>query len=137
MRKVSLMMKDKLSSIVSSLTGLSGAASSYNTCHSICLAAIAMLSVIGITVSGLPLMFLQAWAPYLWTVGLVFLLFTVYLYMNKKCISQKLLTANTGFLVIGFPFYQDILLWIIGAPIVASALLWHHAEGGFRWKKKI
>lgn len=126
------MIKEKITSIVSSLTGLSGAASSYNICHSICLAVVAMLSIIGITVSGLPLMFLQTLAPYLWTIGLIFLLFTIYLYYTKKCISEKLLTANAGFMIIGFPFIQSIFLWILGMPIVVAAILWHHAEGGFR-----
>lgn len=128
-------MKEKINGFISSLTGLSGIASSYNTCHSICLAVVSLLSVIGIAVSGLPLMFLQTWAPYLWTVGLIFLLFSFYLFYSKKCISKKLLTANTGFIVIGFPFAQSIFLWMLGVPIVVSALLWHHAEGGFRWKK--
>jgi len=120
-----------------SLLGYSGTVSggasilgSYTICHQVCLGLIALLSVVGITVVGMPLAFLSKYTMFLWGLGAAMLGITALLfYFNHYCISGKLLAANAGFLIAGLPFeaflkYQPFL-WTAGGAIVISTLaLW-------------
>ncbi|MBI2133845.1 hypothetical protein HYU11_04140 [Candidatus Woesearchaeota archaeon] len=118
--------KEKLISGASSASGISGIFSSYNLCHSICMAAISLLSVIGITVTGMPLLFLQQIATPIWLIGVSLFLLTLFLYFKYgKCISKNLIIANFGMLTIGTPFIQEtpykIYFWAIGGLTVLAA----------------
>ena len=120
--------KDKIISSVSSISGISGVFSSYNMCHSICIGAISLLSIIGITVAGMPLLFLQSIALPLWIFASVLFIITLALYFShKKGVSKNLLMANFGMLAIGTPFVQEtdykIYFWIAGGIIVAAAII--------------
>jgi len=64
-------LKERFLSIISSASGLMGVFSSWTVCHNVCTAAIALLAVIGITVTGMPLLFLQGVAVPLWTVAVI------------------------------------------------------------------
>ncbi len=118
--------KEKLISSVSSISGLSGIFSSYNVCHSLCITAISLLSIIGITVTGMPLLFLQTIALPVWLFGLTLFIVTVLLYFKHHGISRNLLIANSGLLLAGTPFVQEtsykIYFWIIGGLIVGYAI---------------
>src|SRR3989344_8300745 len=76
--------KEKYVSYFSSLSGISGVFSSYQVCHSICLGVIALLSLIGITLVGLPFLFLQKWALPLWTIALILYGISLFIYIKHK-----------------------------------------------------
>ncbi len=111
----------------------------HNVCHAICLAAVALLSVIGVTISSNALMFLQDFALPFWIMGIAFLSIGVFLYMRFCCISKKLLLFNAGLLVIGMPFVQTLsyvwIFWLIGAAIAGYAALWYFSEK-YNWSVK-
>lgn len=128
MKTKPLRIKEKLISSTSSISGLSGIFSSYNVCHNICTAAIALLSVVGITVAGMPLLFLQKVALPIWIFAVILFAATLLLYYkNRHCMSKNMLIANFGLLTIGTPFVQDTgvkpYFWVAGAAIAAIALV--------------
>ncbi len=128
MPNILLKAKEKILGSISSISGLSGVFSSYNMCHSICIGAISLLSIIGITVAGMPLLFLQSIALPLWIFASALFIITLALYLiHKKGISKNLLIANFGMLTIGTPFVQEtdfkIYFWIAGGIIVAAAVI--------------
>ncbi len=51
--------KMKATGIIGSFSSILGVAGLYNVCHTICQVLIAVLAIIGITVTGMPLAFLQ------------------------------------------------------------------------------
>ncbi len=100
--------------------------SSYNVCHSACMALIAGLSAIGIMVSGMPLAFLIPYQIYFWIFGIIILAVGTTLYVKMgKCISGKMLVANAGLLFAGFPFAGNsyLLFMILGFAIVITVIL--------------
>ncbi len=96
---------------------------SYQLCHNICMAAISVLALIGITVTGMPLLFLTSVAPYFWIAGIVLLL-TLLLLKSRGmgCITNNSLLFNSGLLIAGIPFYPlnqyQTALWIVGGALV-------------------
>ncbi len=123
-----LRIKEKLISSTSSISGLSGIFSSYNACHSVCTLAISLLSVVGITVAGMPLLFLQKVALPIWIFAVVLFAATLLLYYkNRHCMSKNMLIANFGLLTIGTPFVQDTgfkpYFWVVGGAIAAVAIV--------------
>ena len=120
--------KESLLGYSGTVSGGASILSSYTICHQVCLGLIALLSVVGITVVGMPLAFLSKYTMFLWGLGVAMLGITALLYyFNHHCISGKLLSANAGFLIAGLPFeaflnYQR-LLWVAGGAIVASTLV--------------
>lgn len=134
--KPSPALKERILSYTGNISGGASIISSYTLCHQICLGLIALLSVIGISVAGMPLAFLSRYTFFFWGLGAAILgvtsiLFYYHKYNNKNnnhkgCISGKLLVANGGFLIAGIPFaalinYQRIL-WILGGAVVASSI---------------
>ncbi len=119
-------LKEKIASITSGGSGVLSLAGGYNVCHNICLAAIAGLAVIGISVQGMPFEFLQAFSIPLWTLGVGLLGLTGYLYVTRKCISKNLLAANSGLLIAAIPFkeleFLQLSFWIIGFGLVGVAV---------------
>jgi len=89
------------------------------------MAVIALLSVIGITVSGMPLMFLTKVAVPFWIAGVAMLGLLGYMRTKMKCVSGKLLTLNSGLLIAGIPFapinQYPAVLWSIGGVLVIAA----------------
>src|SRR3989344_4281051 len=97
--------KEKYVSYVSTVSGASGIFSSYQVCHSICLGFIALLSLIGITLTGLPFLFLQELALPLWTIALILFAISLILYIKHKHQNMKnLLVFNSGAIIVGIPF---------------------------------
>ena len=121
-------LKERIISSISSISGLSGIFSSYSVCHSICMTAISLLSIIGITVAGMPLLFLQQVALPIWIFAVVLFGVTLILYYKKRhCMPKNMLTLNFGLLVIGTPFVQDtgfkLYFWVAGGIIAAAAII--------------
>ena len=118
--------KEKISSagsIASSITSFFGG---YQVCHNVCLGIIAFLSILGITITGMPLLFLQKVAVPFWIAAVVLLFITLILYLKKKCISRNLIILNTGVIIAGVPFssVQDYskIFWIIGGAVVLISI---------------
>ena len=101
---IKIKTKEKISSagsIASSITSFFGG---YQVCHNVCLGIIAFLSILGITITGMPLLFLQKVAVPFWIAAVVLLFITLILYLKKKCISRNLIILNTGVIIAGVPF---------------------------------
>lgn len=119
--------KEKYLNYFSSFTGFSGIFSSYQVCHSICLGTIALLSLIGITLTGLPFLFLQTLALPLWTIALILFAVSLILYIKHKHQNMKnLLVFNFGAIIAGIPFENLVFLrtyfLIIGFSIIIFSL---------------
>lgn len=119
-------LKEKITSITSGTSGTLSLLGGYNVCHNICLAAIAGLALIGISVQGMPFAFLQDFSIPLWSLGVGLLGVTGFLYVKKKCVSKNLLAANSGLLIAAIPFrefeFMQMSFWIIGFGLVGVAV---------------
>ncbi len=105
----------------------------HNVCHSICILAVAVLSVFGVMIAADSLMWLQDLALPFWTFGVAMLALTMLMRMGMgPCISLKLLIANTGLLIIGVPFVQmqpfAPVFWVAGSAVTMYAVLWYLDE---------
>jgi len=114
--------KEKLAGITGSVSGVTSILGSWQVCHNVCLGLIALLSVVGITVVGMPLLFLTKIAIPIWIIAFVLLLITLGFYFKKKCISNRLILINSGLVIAGVPFQilQPFLVffWVIGGILV-------------------
>lgn len=115
-------LKEKAIGATGSVSGITSIFGSWQVCHNVCLGLIALLGIIGITVVGMPLLFLTKIAIPLWSVAFVLLLVTIWFYIKKKCISQNLIMFNSGIIIAGIPFQPlqnfQILFWMIGGALV-------------------
>lgn len=118
---------EKTGSITSSISGVASFLGGYQVCHNVCLGIIALLSIIGITLVGMPLLFLTKVAIPFWIVAVALLGITLIFYFQKKCISKNLILLNSGIIIAGIPFksLQDysIIFWIIGSFLVLLSIL--------------
>ncbi len=125
-------IEEKLITASGTLSGATSILGSWQICHSICLGLIAMLSVLGITIVGMPLLFLTKIAIPLWSLAFVILAATILLYLKKKCISEKMIMFNSGLLIAGIPFTAvqkfAIFFWIIGGFLALAAIVWFIQE---------
>lgn len=117
---------EKSGSVASAVSGTVGFLGSYQVCHNICMGIIALLSIIGITVVGMPLLFLTKVAIPFWIAAVVLLSITLFFYFKKRCISKNLILFNIGIIIAGVPFYQVQgfiwLFWIIGGILVLTSI---------------
>ena len=125
-------LKGKAASIASSASGGLSILGGYQVCHNACLLLIAFLSIIGITVIGMPLEFLQDYAVLFWSVGIIMLAVSFIMYVKLKCISRKLLTANAGLLIAAVPFTiiepVQVVFWVLGFGIVSVVIAFHFSD---------
>ncbi|MBI5072208.1 hypothetical protein HZA99_00150 [Candidatus Woesearchaeota archaeon] len=116
-------VKEKILSASGSISGTASILGSWQICHSVCLGIIALLSVMGVVVVGMPLLFLTKIAVPMWILAAVLFAITVGIYLKKKCISPAVLFLNAGLLIAGIPFQavQSFApyLWGVGG-IVSS-----------------
>jgi len=119
-------IKEKLVGATGSISGVASVLGSWQVCHSACLGLIALLSVIGITIVGMPLVFLTSVAVPFWIAAFILLLITIVVYFKKGCISKNLILINSGLIIAGVPFAIfssiQIYLWIIGGLFVATGI---------------
>ncbi len=123
-------MKNETTKIVEATGTISGAASilgSWQVCHNICLGLIALLSVIGITITGMPLFFLTKVAVPIWIIAVLLLGVTLYFYIMRKCISKALILLNSGLLIAGIPFQPVqiyiLFFWVVGGVIALTGII--------------
>lgn len=118
--------KAKLVGKTGSISGFASILGSWQICHNLCLGLIALLSVLGITLVGMPFLFLTKIAIYIWSFAFVLLLVTLWFYFKKNCISGKLVLFNVGVIIIGIPFKSvqkfSIYFWVTGGSLVILAI---------------
>ncbi len=120
--------REKFLSVSSSFAGVLGFLGGYQICHNICLGLIALLSLIGITLVGMPLLFLTKVAIPFWIAAATLFLVAFGFYIKKRCISKNMLLFNGGIIVAGVPFnsVKSFLpfFWIIGGTAILVSCLW-------------
>ncbi len=122
--------------IASSASGMVSILGSYQVCHSLCMAAVTALALIGITITGMPLLFLQSIATPFWIVASIMLAVMIVLKATKLgCISGNALLFNAGVIIAGIPFLQQYnkIIWAIGGLMMLTSII---IFGGLRWKQK-
>ena len=97
-------IKEKLVGSVGVASGITSTLGSYQVCHSLCMTVIALLGILGITVAGMPLMFLTKVAIPFWIAAVIMLGILGYFHIKMKCVSGKLLMFNSGLIIAGVPF---------------------------------
>ena len=133
-RKIKSNRKRKSLTAVSSISGGLSFLGGWQICHNLCLGVRALLSLIGITVVGMPLLFLTQYAIYFWSAAVLLLIPTLIMYWkNRKCMSVKLILFNVGIVIASVPFswiqpYQIIFWSVGGVLILASAWLFLKAR---------
>mgnify|MGYP001614270175 CR=1 FL=1 len=125
-------LKQTWSSFTSSISGILGFLGGYQVCHNACLGIIFLLSLMGITVVGMPLLFLTKVAVPFWIAAFVLLVITIGISLRKKCISHKLIMFNAGMVVAGVPFQQvrefSVFFWAIGGSLAIGSIVWVIAD---------
>jgi hypothetical protein len=120
-------IKEKVLGATGSVAGIAGILGTWQACHNVCLALVGFLSILGITVVGMPLVFLTEVAIPIWTVAVMLLIIAAILYVKKRCISSRLLIVNSGLIIAGvpFPFLQQFtkIFWVIGGVLVMAGIL--------------
>ncbi|MFH1752233.1 MAG: hypothetical protein ABH821_04830 [archaeon] len=133
-------IKNRISNITTTASSSLSLLGGYNVCHNICLGLIALLSVIGISVQGMPLAFLQDYAVYLWSLGIVLLAVTLVLYFVRKCVSRNLLIFNVGLLTAAVPFKEleafQLVFWVVGFTISGIAVAFYVNKRFFNKKEE-
>ena len=119
--------KEKLVGAAGSLSGITSFFGSYQVCHNLCMSTIALLSIIGITVVGMPLLFLTKVAVPFWLAAAGLLIVTVMAGVQKICVPRKLIIFNSGLMIAGIPFKQvqqfTKLFWLIGGALVILSVI--------------
>ncbi len=119
-------LKEKIIGTTGSISGVASIMGSWQVCHNICLGIVALLALLGITVVGMPLIFLTKLAVPFWSVAVILLLITIALYTKKKCISKNLIMFNSGLIIAGIPFQPSqnfqIFFWVIGGILALTAI---------------
>lgn len=120
--RVTNKIKEKFVGIAGGVSGITSILGSWQVCHNLCLGLIALLSILGITVIGMPLIFLTKIALPFWIIAASLLGITLFIYFKKRCISYKLILFNSGLVIAGIPFQSlqafSQLFWIIGGTLV-------------------
>ena len=119
--------------ILGGTAGMSGALSflgSYQVCHNTCLALISLLTILGFTVAGMPLLFLTKVAVPFWIAAFSLLVSTIFLKHKKKFhISDKTILFNSGLIIAGIPFQQlqqfNYIFWIVGGILAIFSIGWY------------
>lgn len=122
-----LNIKEKISSLGSIFSSILSFLGSYQICHNVCLVIIAILGLLGITIVGMPLLFLTKVAVPFWILAITLFIITLILYSMKKCISKTILLINLGVIIAGTPsqFAQNYqpLLWVLGGSFILLGML--------------
>jgi hypothetical protein len=119
----------KTEKIINSAGSISGCASilgSWQICHNVCLGLIFLLSLLGITVVGMPLEFFTRIAIPMWTAAVVLFVITLFFYLKKHCISENIILINYGLIIAGIPFPSlksfSLFFWIFGGAIAGLGI---------------
>ena len=119
-------IKEKILGLTGSASGAASILGSWQVCHSACMSLTALLSVLGITVAGMPLLFLTKLAIPFWIAAFALLLVTLIIYFRKKCISSRLIIFNSGLIIAGIPFQPlqafSKFFWLIGGLVAVTGI---------------
>ena len=126
-------IKEKLLSVSNGLTGSLSFLGGYQVCHNACLALISLLTILGFTVAGMPLLFLTKFAIPFWIAAISLLILTLILkYKKIMQISDKIILLNSGLIIAGVPFQQvqkfNYIFWIVGGSLAAFSIGWYIYE---------
>ncbi len=119
-------MKEKLTESAGTISGTASVLGSWQVCHSVCLGIIALLSIFGITVTGMPLLFLTKIARPVWIIAVLIFIAALLIYLRKKCISRNLIIINAGLIIAGTPFFRnkfEAVFLIVGGAIVVFGIV--------------
>lgn len=120
-------MKEKVVAATGSVSGATSILGSWQICHNICLGLIWLLSIVGITASGMPFLFLTRIAIPAWTIAALLFAITTYMYIRKGCIPKWLWLFNAGLLITGIPFPAlqpyHLLFWAAGGVIAIFGII--------------
>ncbi|HLC96169.1 MAG TPA: hypothetical protein VJH97_02515 [Candidatus Nanoarchaeia archaeon] len=126
MKKTNQVIQEKIVGATGGITGAASILGSWQVCHNACLGIIALLSLIGITVVGMPLLFLTKLAVPFWIAAVILLSITVGFYLKKKCISKNLIMLNSGLIIAGIPFQSlqkfSVFFWVTGGALASIAI---------------
>jgi len=117
----------KITQWLGSASGASSVLGSWQVCHSVCLALISVVSIFGITLTGMPLAFFNTFEVPFWVAA--FFLFMVVLGMHyaRRCMHVPLLWMNAGAVIAGFPFIpQHTTLFLVAGGLIGAwgLLVW-------------
>lgn len=119
--------KGKALTVTSSVSGIMGFLGGYQVCHNICLGIIALLSIIGITLVGMPLLFLTKVAIPFWIAAFSLFIISLFFYLKSRCLSRNLLLFNGGIIIAAVPFNSLknflVFFWIIGGSIILISIV--------------
>ena len=123
-------IKEKMLGISGGITGTLGFLGGYQVCHNAYLALISLLTILGFTVAGMPLLFLTKVAIPFWTLALALLVTTIILKYGKNMrFSGKIILLNSGLIIAGIPFQEvekfNYIFWIVGGSLVAFSIGWY------------
>ena len=126
-------IKEKIFGASGSITGALSFLGGYQVCHNACLALISVLTILGFTVIGMPLLFLTKIAIPFWIAAISLLTMMIILkYKKIMNISDKVILLNSGLIISGIPFQQlqqfNYVFWIIGGILVTFSIGWYLYE---------
>ena len=123
-------IKRKILDGTGSISGALSFLGGYQVCHNVCLALISLLTILGFTVAGMPLLFLTKVAIPFWVAAFSILLISLILkYKKIICPSNKIILLNSGLIIAGIPFQQvqqfNYIFWIAGGILVIFSIGWY------------
>ena len=123
-------IKEKIFGASGSITGALSFLGGYQVCHNACLALISVLTILGFTVAGMPLLFLTKVAVPFWIAAIFLLMIILILKFTKRTnISDKTILLNSGLITAGIPFQQlqqfNYVFWIVGGILVILSIGWY------------
>ncbi len=119
--------RGKTASAAGTISSGASLLSGYQVCHNVCMGLIGLLSIVGITLVGMPLAFLLPYSIPFWIIGALLLLVTAAWYVQKPhCVPKHLVLFNAGILIAAIPFKElqklQLVFWITGGMIIAFAI---------------
>ncbi len=127
MVKKFLHFRTKIGGTIGSILSGVGAGGGTTTavCQTTCSISPAAASFFGASLAFAPLVFLFKYHILLWWVAFIFLSLLIIVYISqvkKSKLDQILITLNTGFLIMGFPYFAiDEKIFLFSGGIIAFA----------------
>ena len=123
-------LKEKILGGTAGMSGTLSFLGGYQVCHNACLALISMLTILGFSVAGMPLLFLTKVAVPFWALALALLILTIILKFGKNMeFSGKIILLNSGLIIAGIPFEQvqqfNYIFWIAGGILIIFSIGWY------------
>ena len=126
-------IKERVLGATGSISGSLSFLGGYQVCHNVCLGLISILTLLGFTITGMPLLFLTRVAIPFWAVALALLILAIILKFGKNMeFSGKIILLNSGLIIAGIPFQEleqfNYIFWIVGGVFVVFSIGWYFHE---------